>query len=125
MQMIQEHVKNLKNVKVDCFDGMLVDYLKNKRLTSYCEVFGPYLILNMNIKGALTNRALNKKVETVFVMTSEQYSFLNSTLIKEAVSLGGSVCQFVPADVERRLIQKNLSIYMERTLNDIKRLCYR
>ncbi|HHT9109460.1 MAG TPA: pantetheine-phosphate adenylyltransferase, partial [Candidatus Wunengus sp. YC64] len=56
-------------------------------------------------------RALNKEVETLFIMTSEQYSFLNSTLIREAVSLGGTVNQFVPADVEKRLKEKFKHMY--------------
>ena len=106
MQMIQEHVKNLKNVKVDCFDGMLVDYLKKQKTDIILRGIRTVSDFEHEYQRALTNRVLNKKVETVFVMTSEQYSFLNSTLIKEAVSLGGSVCQFVPPGVERRLIQK-------------------
>ena len=52
---------------------------------------------------ALTNRAVRKDIETIFIMTSEQYSFLNSTLIKEAASLGGDVSAFVPADIEKSL----------------------
>lgn len=106
MQMIQEQVKNLKNVKVDCFDGMLVDYLKNQKTNIILRGIRTISDFEYEFQRALTNRVLNKKVETVFVMTSEQYSFLNSTLIKEAISLGCSVSQFVPPDVERRLIQK-------------------
>jgi pantetheine-phosphate adenylyltransferase len=55
---------------------------------------------------ALTNRVLSNNIETVFVMTSEQYSFLNSSLIKEAASLGGNVSAFVPSEVEKRLKEK-------------------
>jgi len=48
-------------------------------------------------------------VETVFIMTSQEYSFLNSSLIKEAVSLGGDISKFVPSDVEKQLRQKLLA----------------
>ena len=51
MEMIRDHVREFKNVEVDCFDGMLVDYLKNSRRILYCAVYGRYPILNTNFKG--------------------------------------------------------------------------
>ncbi|HHT9129667.1 MAG TPA: pantetheine-phosphate adenylyltransferase, partial [Candidatus Brocadiaceae bacterium] len=111
MEMICEHVKDLKNVDVDCFDGMLVDYLKKQETNIILRGIRTVSDFEYEFQRALTNRVLNREVETVFVMTSEQYSFLNSTLIKEAVSLGGSVSQFVPPDVEKRLIQKFKHVY--------------
>jgi pantetheine-phosphate adenylyltransferase len=110
-EMIREHVKDLKNVEVDSFNGMLVDYLKTQQTNIILRGIRTVSDFEYEFQRALTNRVLNKEVETVFVMTSEQYSFLNSTLVKEAVSLGGSVSQFVPPDVERRLIQKFRQIY--------------
>ncbi len=115
MQMIREYVKKLKNVKVDCFDGMLVDYLKKQKTNIILRGIRTVSDFEYEFQRALTNRVLNKEVETVFVMTSEQYSFLNSTLIKEAVCLGGSVSQFVPPDVERRLTQKFKHLYGKKT----------
>ncbi|MCC6324404.1 MAG: pantetheine-phosphate adenylyltransferase [Candidatus Brocadia sp.] len=106
MGMIREEVADLKNVEVDSFNGMLVDYLKTQKTTIILRGIRTVSDFEYEFQRALTNRVLNKEVETVFVMTSEQYSFLNSTLIKEAVSLGGSVSQFVPPGVERRLMQK-------------------
>lgn len=106
MEMIWDQVKDLENVEVDCFDGMLVDYLKKQNTNIILRGIRTVSDFEYEFQRALTNRVLNREVETVFVMTSEQYSFLNSTLIKEAVSLGGSVSQFVPPDVERRLIEK-------------------
>jgi len=111
MEMIRDHVKELKNVEVDCFDGMLVDYLKKQQTNIILRGIRTISDFEYEFQRALTNRALNKEVETVFVMTSEQYSFLNSTLIREAVSLGGSVSQFVPTDVERRLKEKFKHMY--------------
>jgi len=115
MEMIREHVKDLKNVEVDSFNGMLVDYLKKQQTNIILRGIRTVSDFEYEFQRALTNRVLNKEVETVFVMTSEQYSFLNSTLIKEAVSLGGSVSQFVPSDVERRLIQKFKHMYRKNT----------
>jgi len=56
---------------------------------------------------ALSNRELKTEIETVFIMTSQGYSFLNSSLIKEAVSLGSDISKFVPSDVEK-LLRQNL-----------------
>ena len=111
MEMIRDHVKELKNVEVDCFDGMLVDYLKKQQTNIILRGIRTVSDFEYEFQRALTNRALSKEVETVFVMTSEQYSFLNSTLIREVVSLGGSVSQFVPPDVERRLKEKFKHMY--------------
>ncbi len=63
---------------------------------------------------ALTNRVLNTELDTVFLMTSQEYSFLNSRLIKEAVSLGGDISRFVPSDVEK-LLRQNLLNYQNTT----------
>lgn len=111
MEMIRDNIKDLKNVTVDCFDGMLVDYLEKQQTSIILRGIRTVSDFESEFQRALTNRALNKAVETVFVMTSEQYSFLNSTLIREAVSLGGNVSQFVPSDVERRLKEKFKHLY--------------
>ena len=111
MEMIRENTKDLKNVKVDCFSGMLVDYLKEQKTNIILRGIRTISDYESEYQRALTNRALNKEVETVFVTASEQYAFLNSTLIKEVVSLGGQVSQFVPSNVERQLIKKCKHIY--------------
>jgi len=111
MEMIRDHVREFKNVEVDCFDGMLVDYLKKQQTNIILRGIRTVSDFEYEFQRALTNRALSKEVETVFVMTSEQYSFLNSTLIREVVSLGGSMSQFVPSDVERRLKEKFKHMY--------------
>jgi pantetheine-phosphate adenylyltransferase len=115
MEMIKNNVRDFKNVEVDCFSGMLVDYLKKQKTNIILRGIRTVSDFEYEFQRALTNRVLDREVETVFVMTSEQYSFLNSTLIKEAVSLGGSVSQFVPPDVERRLKEKFKHVYGKNT----------
>lgn len=106
--MIVDHTKHLKNVKVDCFEGMLVDYLKKQKTNIILRGIRTVSDFEWEFQRALTNRALKKDVETVFIMTSEQYSFLNSSLIKEAVSLGGDVSAFVPASIGKLLRERLL-----------------
>lgn len=111
MEMIRENTKDLKNVTVDSFSGMLVDYLREQKTNVILRGIRTISDFESEYQRALTNRALNKEVETVFVTASEQFSFLNSSLIKEIVSLGGQVSQFVPSNVERQLIRKYKHIY--------------
>lgn len=106
MQMIQEHTNHLKNVKVDAFKGMLVDYVQGQHAKIILRGIRTVSDFEEEFQRALTNRVLNNDLETVFVMTSEQYSFLNSRLIKEAASLGGDVSKFVPPEVKKQLIAK-------------------
>ncbi|HLA37098.1 MAG TPA: pantetheine-phosphate adenylyltransferase [Candidatus Brocadiales bacterium] len=105
-QMIQKHTQHLKNVKVDAFKGMLVDYVQGQHAKSILRGIRTVSDFEEEFQRALTNRVLRNDLETVFVMTSEQYSFLNSRLIKEAASLGGDVSKFVPPEVEKQLIAK-------------------
>lgn len=105
-QMIQKHTHHLKNVKVDAFKGMLVDYVQGQHANIILRGIRTVSDFEEEFQRALTNRVLNNDLETVFVMTSEQYSFLNSRLIKEAASLGGDVSKFVPPEVEKQLIAK-------------------
>lgn len=106
MDMISRHTKDYPNVQVDSFDGMLVDYLKKKSTNIILRGIRTVSDFENELQRALTNRVLRDDVETVFVMTSQQYSFLNSSLIKEAIFLGGDVTEFVPKDIEEELNRK-------------------
>ncbi|MGR3219519.1 MAG: pantetheine-phosphate adenylyltransferase [Candidatus Anammoxibacter sp.] len=103
MDMISSHVKDLHNVEVGSFSGMLVDYLKEMNTNVILRGIRTVSDFENEFQRALTNRVLRKDIETVFVMTSQQYSFLNSSLIKEAVYLGGNVKEFVPHEIEEQL----------------------
>ncbi len=102
-KMLTDHTKHLTNVSVDSFEGMLVEYLQKKNIKVILRGIRTVSDFEYEFQMALTNRALKKDVETVFIMTSEQYSFLNSSLIKESVILGGDVSTFIPADIEKLL----------------------
>ncbi|MGR3309565.1 MAG: pantetheine-phosphate adenylyltransferase [Candidatus Brocadiales bacterium] len=106
IEMITAYTKNIPNVKVDSFEGMLIDYVEKQQTNVILRGIRTVSDFEYEFQRALTNRVLKNDIETVFVMASEQYSFLNSSLIKEAVSLGGNVNAFVPAEVEKRLREK-------------------
>ena len=104
--MIQEATRSLKGVEVDAFEGLVVDYVKKKK--SCVVIRGLRMISDFEyeFQMALTNRKLNDRVETIFLMPSENYAYLSSRLIKEAAGLGAKVTDFVPPFVEKRLKEK-------------------
>ncbi len=106
MDMISKNTKNISNIKVDSFEGMLTDYMKEMQTNVILRGIRTVSDFENEFQRALTNRVLKTDIETVFIMTSQEYSFLNSSLIKEAVSLGGDISKFVPSDVEKLLQQK-------------------
>ncbi len=106
MDMISTNTRKIQNARVDCFEGMLTDYMKELQTNVILRGIRTLTDFDYEFQRALTNRVLSTDVETIFIMTSQEYSFLNSSLIKEAVSLGGDISMFVPSDVETLLQQK-------------------
>ena len=94
---------SLPNVEVDTFEGLLVDYIERRRAQVIVRGLRAVSDFEFEFQMALMNRRLNDKIETVFMMPAEQYSYISSRLIKEVFSLGGRVEGLVPDLVEQRL----------------------
>ncbi len=101
--LIRESTEHLKNVTVEAFDGLLVDYVKGKKGVAIVRGLRAISDFEYEMQMALMNRRLDTKIETVFMMPSEEYSFLTSTMVKEVASLGGNVHGLVPLCVEDAL----------------------
>ena len=101
--MLKDALKPLKNVAVDDFDGLVVDYVKSKG--SRIMIRGLRMISDFEyeFQMALTNRKLSDEIETIFMMPCETYSYISSKLIKEAASLGANVGKFVPGNAHSSL----------------------
>lgn len=106
LRMIREAVKEYRNVKVEAFSGLLVDYAKSKGGVAIIRGLRAVSDFEYELQMALMNRRLDTEVETVFMMPSEEYSFLTSTIVKEVASFGGSVTGLVPDAVEKALDDK-------------------
>jgi len=111
MDMIRHETHRLKNVKVDTFEGMLIDYVRKQRTNVILRGIRTVSDFEYEFQMALTNRTLDKEMETVFIVTSEEYSFMNSTLIKEIAALGGDTRAFVSGEVGRKLKEKLAAQY--------------
>ncbi len=105
-EMLRRVTAGWDNVKVDSFQGLLVDYVKRSKATAIVRAIRAVTDYEYEVQMALMNRRLSDEIETVFLVPSEAYSYLSSSLIREVARLGGSVAGLVPAEVESRLIAK-------------------
>jgi pantetheine-phosphate adenylyltransferase len=99
-------VEHLPNVEVDTFTGLLVDYVSLKKGEAVIRGLRAVSDFEFEFQLALMNRKLNEKVETIFMMPKETYTFISSRMIKEVARLGGDISSFVPAHVEQALHKK-------------------
>lgn len=106
MDMIKNVTKKFKNVSVDVFDGLLVSYAKKKKAAVIIRGLRAISDFDYEFQIALTNRKLEPEVNTLFLMPSEKYSFLNSSLVRELASFKADVKQFVPDYVFKKLKEK-------------------
>jgi len=106
LDMLDEATVGLGNLRITSFDGLLIDLVARERAD--CVVRGIRAISDFEyeFQMALMNRKLRDSVETVFMMPHEKYTYISSRLIKEVASYGASVAGMVPAEVEKRLVEK-------------------
>lgn len=103
---IKAAVKGLKGARAAVFDGLLVEYVRKTKGIAILRGLRFVSDFEYELQIALMNRRLNHSVETVFMMPSEEYTFLTSSIIKEVTSFGGSVMGLVPEKVEKALREK-------------------
>jgi pantetheine-phosphate adenylyltransferase len=106
LDMLQEVVGHMKGVKVDSFDGLLVDYVVNQDSNVILRGLRALSDFEYEFQLALMNRKLNRRVQSIFLMTDYKWFYVSSTIIKEAASLGGDLNGLVPLVVRDRLAQK-------------------
>ena len=97
-----------RNVEVDTFNGLLVDYVERRSAQVIVRGLRAVSDFEFEFQMALMNQRLKPKIETVFMMPAEQYTYISSRLIKEVFSLGGQVRGLVPEIVESRLRDKQM-----------------
>ena len=104
VDMIRETVRKLDNVKVDCFSGLLADYVNENGFNVVVRGLRAAMDFEYEIQMAHMNaRLFNETVETVFLMTDPKYSFISSSMMKEVHSLGGSIEGLVPDEILKRM----------------------
>ncbi len=97
--MIENSVKHLKNVRVETFTGLLVDYVKTIPNSLIVKGLRALLDFEDEFRMALVNRHLCENIETVFLTTSMEYAHISSSLVKEVLRFGGDISNMVPSSV--------------------------
>jgi len=106
IEMIKQSVKNIDNIEIDSFSGLLIDFARLKKAKVIVKGLRAVSDFEYELQMALMNNKLDDEIETIFIMTSSKYSYLSSSIVKEVSSFGGCVAGLVPPMVEKRLRQK-------------------
>ena len=107
VSMLKELTKDMKNVTIDSFDGLLVDYMKESGATIIVRGLRAVTDFEYELQIAQTNHVENPEVETVFLTTNLKYSYLSSSVVREFAAYGGDISKFVPAQFVDRIYGKS------------------
>ncbi len=106
LEMIQDSFNGNDALKVDAFDGLLVDYARKKHAVAIIRGMRAISDFENEFQMALMNRKLHKDVQSVFLMTGLRWIFTSSSIIKEAAQFGGDISDMVPEPVKLKLLEK-------------------
>jgi pantetheine-phosphate adenylyltransferase len=106
IDLIDQVTKNIPNVKVDSFQGLLVDYAESVNANAIIRGLRAVSDFEYEMQITSMNRVLSDKIETFFIMTNNQYSFLSSSIVKEVAKYDGKISELVPQEVEEALLKK-------------------
>jgi pantetheine-phosphate adenylyltransferase len=104
--MIVESCTGMPNVRVEAFDGLLVDFARKVGAGVIVRGIRAVSDYEYELQMALMNRKLDESIETIFMLPGEMYNFLSSRLVKEVASLGGSVQGLMPPHIEKLLLER-------------------
>ena len=107
ISLLRQVTKRFKNVEVDSFEGLLVEYVRKRNAISGVRGLRAMTDFEYELQMALMNRKLDETMETIFLMPNEKYTYLSSNFVREIARLGGDVSKFVPPVVLKALQQKN------------------
>jgi pantetheine-phosphate adenylyltransferase len=105
-ELLKDAVREFPNVKVESFDGLLVDYAMDVGASMIVRGIRAFSDFEYEMQMAMLNRRMQPKLEAVFMMPSESYSYLSSRLVREVASLGGDLDGLVPEGVRKALMER-------------------
>lgn len=106
VDFIKRCTRDISNVEVDYYDGLLADYAVKKGAAAVVKGLRVLSDYEDEFKQALTNKKLAKDVETIFMVTDTEYMFLSSSVVKEVCSFGGDISDFVPCEIKDDIIKR-------------------
>ena len=105
-EMLREVTKDIPNVEIKSFDGLLVDFAKENNANTIVRGLRAITDFDYELQMAQTNRKLDSEIETLFLTTSLEYSYLSSSTVKEIATFGGDIKQFVPEFLVDKITEK-------------------
>ena len=105
-QLLKKTTAHLKNVEIDSFSGLLSEYAVQKNCSTMVRGFRAVSDYEYEMQMALVNKKLNENLETLFMVSSSEFVYLSSSIVKEISMLGGDIGWFVPEAVEKALQAK-------------------
>ncbi|MBP8819788.1 MAG: pantetheine-phosphate adenylyltransferase [Syntrophomonadaceae bacterium] len=110
VQLIRESTKHLNNIEVECFSGLLANYLRDREACAIIRGLRTVADFEYEMHMAMINKRLIRDVDTIFIMSDSSNIFVSSSIIKEAALLGGDVSELVPEIVRLKLEAKRQEI---------------
>lgn len=107
LEMLSKVLHGDKRIKIECFNGLLVDYLKQKKINIVIRGLRAISDLEYEFQMAAANRTLYKDIETIYFMPRQRYSYLSSSVVREIAHFGGDVSKMVPPYVAKKIREKN------------------
>lgn len=109
VEMLKEELKDLPNVKVMAFDGLLIDFAKAQKASFVIRGLRAVTDFEYELQMALTNRTLDPEVDTIFLTTSLKYAYISSSTVKEVAAFHGNISKFVPKRIAKK-VEKRYSL---------------
>lgn len=106
VELVRKAVGHMPHVQVDSFDGLLIEYVARRKAQAVVRGLRAVSDFEFEFQLALMNRKLDERIETIFMMPKDTYTFLSSRIVKEISRLGGDVSAFVPGPVKVALKRK-------------------
>ena len=106
VDFIKRCTKNLPNVSVDSYAGLLADYVREKGASAVVKGLRAISDYDDEFRQALTNQKLNSEMETIFMVSNAEHMFLSSSVVKQVCRLGGDVSTFVPAEICEDIVNR-------------------
>ena len=106
VNMIKKCTAHLDNVEAESFEGLIADYAKQKDAHTLVKGLRAVTDFEYEFQQALTNKKLNSELETLFMVTNQEYMYLSSTIVRQIAQFGGDIEQFIPHEIKDELIRK-------------------
>ena len=106
VKMLSELLEGHDNIKVESFDGLLVDYARSKEASIIVRGLRAVTDFEYELQIAQMNRTIYSEIDTIFLTTSLEYAYLSSSIVKEVASYGGDISHFVPESIISKIYEK-------------------